>query len=99
MPSFGLVFPVLPGKESVIRELGGQLTERRTERDESRRRGGVTVERAYLQKNPDGSTLVVAYLETDRPFGEVMRALVSSDLPIDRLFLDKNQEATGIDFR
>jgi hypothetical protein len=99
MPSFGLIYPVLPGKESVVREVGSQLKERRSEREESRRRGGVTVERAYLQKNPDGSSLVVAYLEADRSFGEVMGALLSSDLPIDRYFIDKNQEATGIDFR
>ncbi|HEY3058671.1 MAG TPA: DUF6176 family protein [Chloroflexota bacterium] len=99
MPSFGLIYPVLPGKESVVREVGSQLKERRSEREESRRRGGVTVERAYLQKNPDGSSLVVAYLEADRSFGEVMGALLSSDLPIDRYFIDKNQEATGVDFR
>src|SRR5947199_9913174 len=84
MPSFGLIYPVLPGKESVVREVGSQLRERRSEREESRLRGGVTVERAYLQKNPDGSSLVVAYLEADRSFGEVMGALSSSDLPLDR---------------
>jgi Family of unknown function (DUF6176) len=99
MPSFGLVYPVLSGKESVVREVSGQFKERRSEYEESRRRGGVTLERAYLQKNPDGSSLVVAYLQADRSFGEVMGALLSSELPLDRYFVDKNQEATGIDFR
>src|SRR5438105_1909068 len=99
MPSFGLIFPILPGKESVVHEIGRRLTEQRSERQESNRRSGVTIERAYLQNNPDGSSLVVAYLEADRSFGEVMGALLSSDHPLDRYFIDKNQEATGIDFR
>jgi hypothetical protein len=98
MPSFGLVYPVLPGKESLVREVAGQLRERRSEYEQSRRRGGVTLERAYLQQNPDGSGLVIAYLEGDRGFGETMGALVRSDIPLDRYFIDKNKEATGIDF-
>lgn len=99
MPTVGLVFSVLPGKESVVREVGAQLKERRAEYEQSRRRGGVTFERAYLQKNPDGSALVVAYLDTERGFGAAMAALLSSDLDLDHYFVDKNKEATGIDFR
>ena len=99
MPSVGLVFPVLPGKESLAREVGAQLKERRDEYERSRRRGGVTLERAYLQKNPDGSALIIAYLDTERGFGEAMGALLSSDIALDRYFIDKNKEATGIDFR
>jgi hypothetical protein len=98
MPSFGLVYPVLPGKESVVREVAGQLRERRSEYQQSRQRGGVTLERAYLQKNPDGSSLVVAYLQADRSFGETMGALLSSEIPLDRYFIEKNTEATGIAF-
>lgn len=98
MPSFGLVYPVLPGKESVVRDVGSQLKERRSEYQQSRQRSGVTLERAYLQKNPDGSSLVVAYLEGDRSFGEMMGALVNSDIPLDHYFIEKNREATGIDF-
>src|SRR5947209_7176869 len=97
MPSFGLVFPVLPGKEPVIRDVSHQLRERRTEYQQSRARGGVTFERAYLQKNPDGGSLVVAYLETDRSFGEMMGSLINSDIPLDRYFIEKNSDATGID--
>src|SRR5438105_11748546 len=98
MPSFGLVFPVLSGKESVVRDIGRQLKERRSEYQQSRQRSGVTLERAYLQKNPDGSSLAVAYLAGDRSFGEMMSALVNSDMPLDRYFIEKNTEATGIDF-
>lgn len=98
MPSFGLVYPVLAGKESVIRDIARQLKERRTEYAQSRQRGGVTLERAYLQKNPDGTALVVAYLESDRSFGEMMMTIVKSDNPLDKYFIEKNSEATGIDF-
>jgi hypothetical protein len=98
MPSFGLVFPVLPGKEPVVRDVSNQLRERRSEYQQSRAQGGVTLERAYLQKNPDGSSLVVAYLETDRSFREMMGSVISSDIPLDRYFIEKNSEATGIDF-
>jgi hypothetical protein len=99
MPTYGLVFPILPGKEGLVREIARQLQERRAEYEESRARGGVSVERAYIQHNPDGSSLVVAYLETDRPFAQSMQALVESESPLDRFFVEKNGEATGINFR
>jgi hypothetical protein len=99
MPTFGLVFPILPGKEGVVREICRQLQERRSEYEESRARGGVSVERAYIQNNPDGSSVVLAYLETDRGFGDAMKVLLASESPLDHYFVDKNTEATGIDFR
>jgi Family of unknown function (DUF6176) len=99
MPSFGLAFPVLAGKEAQAREVGTRLREQRAEYEQSRQRVGVSFERAYLQRNPDGTSLVVGYLEAGRGFGEVMQALLTSDLPLDRYFIDKNQEVTGLDFR
>jgi hypothetical protein len=98
MSSFGMVYPVLPGKESAIRDLASQMRARASEYQQSRQRSGVTVERAYLQKNPDGSTLVVAYVETDRGFEEMLSTVVNSDMPLDRFFIEKNTEATGFDF-
>src|SRR5579884_1921059 len=99
MSAYGFVFPVQPGKESIIREMGDYLRSHSAEYAESRRRVGLTVERAYLQRNPDGSTLVVAYGVGDRPPSQVMEAYLASDLPLDRMFIDRNGEATGIDFR
>jgi hypothetical protein len=99
MSTIGLVFPILPGKEAVVREICRQLQERRPEYEESRARSGVSVERAYIQSNPDGSKVVLAYLETDRGVGDAMKALLASESPLDRYFVDKNTEATGIDFR
>jgi hypothetical protein len=98
MPSFGLVYPVLPGKEALVHDISSQLKQRRTEYQQSRQRAGVALERAYLQKSPDGSSLVVAYLEADRSFGETMSSLLTSDIPLDRYFIEKNTEATDIDF-
>lgn len=98
MPTYGLVFPVLPGKEPLVREVADEMKRRRSEYEESRQRAGTSLERAYLQRNPDGSSLVVVYLEGNRSFGESMKILLSSDSPIDRYFFEKNSEATGIDF-
>jgi hypothetical protein len=99
VPTCGIAFPVLPGKETLVREIAAELQRRRPEYEESRRQAGISVERAYLQKNPDGSSVVVAYLEADRSFADGMSVLVHSDRPIDHYFIDKNAEATGIDFR
>jgi hypothetical protein len=98
MPSVGFAFPVQPGKESIIREVSSELRTRRSEFQQSRQRAGVSLERAYLQKNPDGGALVVAYVEAQGGFGAVVRSYLSSDLELDRYFIDKNSEATGIDF-
>jgi hypothetical protein len=99
MPSYGFAFPVLPGKDAVVREVAGQLKQRQAEYLESRVHLGCHVEKAYLQKNPDGSAVCLAYLDGDRTFNEALKILTSSDRPIDRYFVDKNSEVTGIDFR
>ena len=98
MPSSGFAFPVQPGKDGIIREVSDALRARRSEHQESRQKAGVSLERAYLQKNPDGGTLVVAYVESQGSFGDVLRSFLTSGLELDRYFIDKNSEATGIDF-
>ena len=65
---------------------------------ESRKRLGSTVERVYLQATPMGS-LVIAYVEADRDFTEWNRALISSDLEIDRRFIEMVAEIHGVDVR
>ena len=99
MPTTGFVVPILPGKESLARESENDLKQRAAEHAESRRGRGWSVERAYLQKNPDGSAAYVVYLDHAGAFPEAMGQFLSSDLPIDKNFLGKVQEATGIDFR
>jgi hypothetical protein len=96
---YGFVFPVQPGKDALVREISAELRRRLPEYEASRRRAGVSLERAYLQRNPDGSMAVIAYAEGDRSFGEVLGMYLSSDAPLDRYFIDRNAEVTGIDFR
>ena len=92
-------FPVVPGKTiDDVRAIA-----RRFEGDpegwaESRRRLGVTLERAYFQETPMGS-FVIAYLETTRPIEEVLTAPAHSDLEIDRWFVDHVRDVHGVDLR
>jgi Family of unknown function (DUF6176) len=98
MPTYGLVFPILPGKESLAHEVPAHLKEHRPEYEESRRGAGISVERAYLQVNPDGSRHVVVYVEAASSMRDSMQTLLSSSNPVDRYFFEKNGEATGVDF-
>jgi hypothetical protein len=98
MQSVGFAFPVQPGKDEIIREIANEVRSRRSEYQQSRQRAGVAFERAYLQKNPDGTTLVVAYVEAKGGFADVARSYAASDLDLDKFFVQKNSEATGIDF-
>ena len=92
-----LVFPLLPGKsDSDARLIADRFEERPHEYLESRRRLGVTLERAYLQHTPMGN-VVVAYTEADGDFASVAKSLVDSDLPLDRFFLESLRELHGID--
>lgn len=59
----------------------------------------MTLERAWLQRNPDGGSLLVVYDEAEGSFEEVVRAFVTSGLDFDRWFIDMNQEISGIDLR
>jgi hypothetical protein len=86
--------PVLPGKQasSVSRIFEGRMAEY----EESRRQKGITVERVYEMETPMG-TLVTAYIESDRGFEDVMGALATSDLLIDRDFRAALTEIHGMD--
>ncbi len=95
MSRMALTFPVLPGKDA--REIANELKSRPREYEESRRRAGITMERAYLQHTPMGD-YVTAYLEGE---GDVLQAfgkLASSDLEIDRYMARAAKEIHGADF-
>ena len=62
MSRYALVFPVLPGKDA--REIATEMKSRPREYEQSRRRLGITMERAYLQHTPMGD-FVTAYLEAE----------------------------------
>ena len=88
------VFPVLPGRDA--REVAAIFQRRPDEYAESRRRVGVHLERAYEQPTPMG-TMTVAYIESDRPFGDTTGSLLGSDLAVDREFLAAIKDVHGVD--
>ena len=95
MPSRqALVFPVLPGKDA--RDIASELKSRPREYEESRRRLGITMERAYLQHTPMGD-FVTSYIEAEGDPMEAFAKLASSDLAIDRYFMEAVKEIHGAD--
>ena len=100
MAKVSFAVPILPGKEDLATKHSiEEIRQRIAEYEESRRRAGITVERVYLQRNPDGSNLFVVYAEAAGGMGDVIGTFVSSGSDFDRWFLDVNQEISGIDFR
>jgi hypothetical protein len=94
----GMAFPVLPGKEGLAKK-GTEMTRgRMADYVESRTRAGLTLERVWLQSNPDGSTLTVVYLEGAGTPQATLGALLGSGLDFDRWFFELQQEISGIDF-
>ena len=92
-----LPFPVLPGKTAAeAKAIGDEFMRRPDEWAESRRRQGVTLERAYLQTTPMGM-FVVAYIEGEKSFTEVNALVAASDLDIDTFFVNAIRELHGVD--
>lgn len=95
MSRMALTFPVLPGKDA--RDIANEMKSRPGEYEESRRRHGITMERAYLQHTPMGD-YVTAYLEAEGDVLEAFGKLASSDLDIDRYMAKAVKEIHGADF-
>jgi hypothetical protein len=96
---YAVPFPVVAGKtDADARSIASYFRANMDQYRESRKRLGTTVERIYLQATPMGS-IVIAYAEADRDFGEWNRALIGSDLEVDRKFIDMVAEVHGIDVR
>ncbi len=97
MARFTVPFPVLPGKtEADIRSIAERFKTDPEEYAESRRRSGVTLERAFWQHTPMGD-FVVAYLETTGSVEQALGAPGQSDLALDKFFVEKVMEVHGID--
>ncbi len=96
---YAIPFPLAPGKtEDDARSIAAHFKANMDHYRESRKRLGSSVERIYLQPTPMGS-IVIAYAEADRDFAEWNRALLSSDLEIDRRFIEMVAEIHGVDVR
>ena len=89
-----LVFPVLPGQDA--KRPARMLEERPREYRESREAVGITLERVYEMKTPNGD-FAIAYLETERDSGETIGRLAQSDRPVDREFIRLIKEIHGFD--
>ncbi len=88
MAYYSFVNPVLPGKidswKSYIAEMNGP---RNKERNESRKKVGLKVERVWLQRTPMGDFAVVYWEAKD--MAKVFEILMKSDTPFDKWFRDK----------
>jgi hypothetical protein len=93
MAKFAIAAPVLPGKDA--RTVSAVLADRKQEYEESRRRSGITMERAYLMQTPMGD-VVTAYIESENSFEQTMQLTATSTLPIDVEFAAKLAEIHGI---
>jgi hypothetical protein len=100
MAKVGFAVPILLGKEDLATKQSiEEIRRRMAEYEESRRRAGITMERVYLQRNPDGSNLFVVYVEAAGGISDVIGTFATSGSDFDQWFLDVNQEISGIDFR
>jgi hypothetical protein len=88
MGHYAFANPVLAGKldawKIYIKEMNGP---RNKERNESRKKVGLSVERVWLQHTPMGDFAVVYWEAKD--IGRVFEGLIKSDAPFDKWFRDK----------
>jgi len=92
-----LIFPVLPGKTEVdIRRIADRFQADPEGYFESRRRAGVTLERAYWQHTPMGD-FIVGYGESDRSVMDVVGSWAEQATETDRFFVETVREIHGVD--
>jgi hypothetical protein len=96
MASLASAFPILPGKLEAWKRFSGEMAgPRRADHEASRRRLGVTKERAYLQQTPQGDMAIV-YMEAN-DIGQVFQGLGSSQDPFDVWFREQVNDIHGFD--
>jgi hypothetical protein len=97
MGTIAFAAPIVPGKEDAWAEFVGQVTgARKAEFDDFNTRHGLTDHRAWLQKNPDGSSVVIVV--ADGPGAETfMSEFLTSDDAFDKWFTESVVEVHGFD--
>jgi hypothetical protein len=88
------VFPVRAGKDA--RDVIRVVETRRDQHSAARRRMGVHMERGFEQVTPMG-TFMVAYVESDRPFGVTAAEVSQSELEAEQELAAAMSEITGFD--
>ena len=97
MASLAMAVPILPGQAEGIRRMRDEaLGPHRREYEESRRRMGVTKEKAWVQQTPLGEMAVV-YWEVEEP-QRALRQLAESQEQFDVWFRQFIQNVHGMDF-
>jgi hypothetical protein len=88
--------PLVPGGAETVRRMRREaLGPRRSEYEESRRRLGITDERAWIQSTPAGE-MVLVYVEAEDP-QRALRGMAESQEPFDAWFRQYIREAHGVD--
>ena len=88
--------PLLAGQADTVRRMREEaLGARRSEYEESRRRLGITEERAWIQSTPMGD-MVLVYMETEDPH-RALQGMAESQEPFDVWFRQYIQDAHGVD--
>jgi hypothetical protein len=96
---YAIPFPLAPGKtDADAGSISAYFKANMDPYRESRKRLRSTIERIYLQATPMGS-MVIAYAETERDFAGWIQTLLSSDLDIDRRFIEMVADIHGVDLR
>jgi hypothetical protein len=97
MFKYALLFPIVPGTTAdQVKAITGEFKANMDEYRASRQRLGIAVERVFIQPGPAGDVLV-AYTESEHDFPETTRLLASSELSIDRRFIEHVARVHGID--
>ena len=98
MGAIAMAVPLVPGKEETWAEFADQVTgARRAEFDDFNARHGITDHRAWLQKNPDGSSMVIAVAEGPGA-DSFMAEFSTSDNEFDKWFTERVVDVHGFDF-
>ncbi len=88
--------PLVPGAAETVRSMREEaLGPLRSEYEESRRRLGITEERAWIQSTPMGE-MVLVYLEAEDP-QRALQGMAESQEPFDVWFRQYIQDAHGVD--
>jgi hypothetical protein len=96
MHTWAFPAPVRPGREDDLAAFIEHLHAQADDHRESRQHASVTMERVYLQPTATGS-VVVAYVEAERPFNDVWAKYLTSGLKFDAWFLEELAFVHGLD--
>lgn len=95
---FAIAIPVTPGKEAQLEEFMVKLMGEQHENFKNSRKALGAHERTFLQKNPDGSTIVIVTLEGDNPL-DAFTKFGAADDEFTNWFAKEVKEIHGVDIK